>query len=480
MIDNYIILWENKNKNNNEIIFFLSEYHNNKINNFVQSELKLWDNDEFKVWYILIEERWNFIYKIIVNINKLEAIDENIEEIVVLIWKHIKQINKHFYIDLNIIKNVQTRINFEELMISNLYQYEAYKKNDFKYKLTISDKNRNSEEFNHYFRTIVSTRDLINRPPSENNPKLYLDYIKKLLKNNNQIKIEYIKWKELKNIWLNWIYDVWKWSENEPVFVILKYKWSIKKQFDIWIIWKWISFDSGWYNLKPSQSLEWMKWDMAWSAISLGIIDYMSKISANINIIVWLPIAENSISDKAYKPRDIVKMYNWKTVEINNTDAEWRLLLADWLSYIEKNYNPKILVDIATLTWAQIIALGDKIWLLLWKNNELNKTIQELSMIIKERVREMPYHKPYFKAYESKIADFGNVAVNKYNPWWIQAWLFLWQFVENNKWVHLDIAWPAWIDFKDDELYSYWWTWFWFRILKEFINYIILNNEKQK
>jgi leucyl aminopeptidase len=157
-------------------------------------------------------------------------------------------------------------------------------------------------------------------------------------------------------------------------------------------------------------------------------------------------------------------MYNWKTVEIGNTDAEWRLILADALSYIEKNFKPEYIFDFATLTWAQIIALWNKIAAALWKNENLIKKIQKISWQIKERVWELPYFQPYFESMKSEIADMNNVAGWKYWPGTITAGLFLGQFVKNKNWVHFDIAGPTGIFKWKDPLYWPWATWFWVRL----------------
>jgi leucyl aminopeptidase len=128
------------------------------------------------------------------------------------------------------------------------------------------------------------------------------------------------------------------------------------------------------------------------------------------------------VSHNAYKPGDVITMYNGKTVEVGNTDAEGRLILADSLSYIEEKYNPDIVFDFATLTGAQIVALGNRFAAIMGRNSKLNREIQDLGEIHKDRVRELPFYQPYFKAYKSDIADMNNMStIGKMGPGTIGA-----------------------------------------------------------
>jgi leucyl aminopeptidase len=135
-------------------------------------------------------------------------------------------------------------------------------------------------------------------------------------------------------------------------------------------------------------------------------------------------------------------MYNGKTVEIGNTDAEWRLILADTLHYVEQQYKPTYVFDFATLTGAQIVATGTSISAILWRNSKLNQQFQQKSFELKDRVRELPYFEPYFRKHKSEIADMNNHG-GRMGPGSITAGLFLWQFISMDNRVHFDIAGPS-------------------------------------
>lgn len=190
--------------------------------------------------------------------------------------------------------------------------------------------------------------------------------------------------------------------------------------------------------------MEDMKIDMAGAATVMGVLHYAIETNLAKNMIIGLPLVENMVSHNAYKPGDVISMYNGKTVEVGNTDAEGRLILGDTLSYIEEKYNPDTVFDFATLTGAQVIALGSRFAAILGRNDKLNREIQDLGLQLKDRVRELPFYEPYFKTYTSDIADMNNMSKSgRMGPGTIGAGLFLSQFIENKNWVHFDIAGPA-------------------------------------
>jgi len=205
-----------------------------------------------------------------------------------------------------------------------------------------------------------------------------------------------------------------------------------------------VCFDTGGYNIKLTGGIEDMKIDMAGAATVMGVLHYAIETKLAKNMIIGLPLVENMVSHNAYKPGDVITMYNGKTVEVGNTDAEGRLILGDTLSYIEEKYNPDTVFDFATLTGAQVVALGNRFAAILGRNEKLNREIQDLGLQLKDRVRELPFYEPYFKTYTSDIADMNNMSkAGRMGPGTIGAGLFLSQFIENKNWVHFDIAGPA-------------------------------------
>lgn len=438
------------------------------VEKYFKDEMKFEEKDQQMVVWVIAEagKKW-FNHNIIVKFRDIKKLCVMTEDVAIAVWSIIQKINNSFYIDLND-KSIPDNIRclLEDMFALNLYQFNKYKsKNNSKFNLVIWDKKRDVVLFKNLVDSLKLTRDLVNEPAIEINPKSYTEKILKMYEKNKSVKIEIIKGKDLVKRWLNWIYSVWKASDYDPVFVILKYKWSNAKWFDFWLIGKWVCFDSWWYNIKPTWYMEDMKSDMAWSASVLWAFDYLVKMKSKKNIVVWLPLVENMVSDEAYKPWDVIKMYNGKMIEVWNTDAEWRIILADALSYIDQEMSPKYMFDIATLTWAQVIALWMKIAAVFSKKSSLVKKIQKLSWEINERVWELPLFTPYFKSYKSEIADFMNCWTSRMEPWTINAWLFLFQFVKNANYVHIDIAWPSW-NFKwRDELCWNWASWFGVRLL---------------
>lgn len=192
--------------------------------------------------------------------------------------------------------------------------------------------------------------------------------------------------------------------------------------------------------------MEEMKVDMTGSATVLGILRYAMNNKRKKNIVVGIPVVENLISGNAFKPGEVITMYNGKTVEVGNTDAEGRLILADTLSYVEEKYKPSYAFDFATLTGAQVIALGHKFSAIIGRNPKLNQKIQDLSLSLKDRVWELPFFEPYFASYKSEIADMNNISSQgRMGPGTITAGLFLSQFIGMKNWAHFDIAGPAYV-----------------------------------
>ena len=231
-----------------------------------------------------------------------------------------------------------------------------------------------------------------------------------------------------------------------------------KKAKTIWLVWKWITFDTGWLNIKTEKHMYDMKLDMAWSATLLYTMKELDNIDINFNIVCALPIAENSVSWDSYRPWDIIKSYSWKTVEIINTDAEWRLILADAVSYISDNYELESITTVATLTWACMVALGYNYAWIMWDNRLLIDTILKNETF--EKYWELPFGEFYKEKTKWKISDFINYTEWVY-AWSTMWWAFLSNFCLNKeKFTHIDIAWVSLVNEKY-WLYNVWATAYW-------------------
>ncbi len=286
-------------------------------------------------------------------------------------------------------------------------------------------------------------RDLVNRPPNTLHPETFEAAVRQSL--SGLAEVHAVRGKQLAGKGFGGIWAVGRASAHAPRLVWAQYRGNPKsKAWDWALVGKGITFDAGGYNVKPTGAMEDMKCDMAGAAAVLGAVRYLAKTKAKANVVALFPLAENLISGDAYKPGDVIRMYDGQTVEIANTDAEGRLLLADALAFAQEKFSPAAIVDIATLTGAQLIALGTDLAAVIGNDPAFNRRLQDLGAETFDRCWELPLHKPYFKAYESKMADFSNGSWGgRYNPGTIQAALFLSKFVKKGAWAHLDIAGPA-------------------------------------
>lgn len=286
-------------------------------------------------------------------------------------------------------------------------------------------------------------RDLVNRPPNTLHPETFEAAARHAL--SGLAKVQSITGKHLEGRGFGGIWAVGRASVHAPRLVWAEYRGNpSSKGWDWALVGKGVTFDAGGYNIKPTGSMEDMKCDMAGAAAVLGAVRTLAKTKAKANVVALFPLAENLISGDAYKPGDVIRTYDGQTVEIANTDAEGRLLLADALAFAQEKYAPASIVDIATLTGAQLVALGTDISAVLGNDSAFNQRLCAAGAETFDRCWELPLHQPYFKAYESKVADFTNGSWGgRMNPGTIQAALFLSKFVKKGTWAHLDIAGPA-------------------------------------
>ncbi len=271
------------------------------------------------------------------------------------------------------------------------------------------------------------------------NPKAYVQEIKKLSKFGLNIKI--YNEKEMKQLGLNALVGVGQGSVNGSYLATIE--WNGKKksnQKPLAFVGKGVCFDTGGISLKPARFMEEMKYDMAGSAVVVGLLKSFALRKAKINAIGVVGLVENMPGGNAQRPSDIVKSFSGKTIEVLNTDAEGRLVLADALSFTEKKYKPKFIIDLATLTGAIIISLGEEYAGLFSNNDELSKNIYKAGENVNEKVWRLPLHKNYDKLIDSRIADVQNINYVG-GAGSITAAQFLQRFILNKTpWAHLDIA----------------------------------------
>jgi len=265
-----------------------------------------------------------------------------------------------------------------------------------------------------------------------------------LAKGQKNITLEVLGRKELKEKGLNLLLAVNQGSRNEPRLAIARYQGSRKTGYDIAVVGKGITFDTGGLNLKTSGHIETMRQDMGGAAAVLGALKNCIALKPKKNILFACGLAENAVGSGACKPGDVVKSYSGKTVEIANTDAEGRLVLADALAYVNKRYSPKVIVDVATLTGSCITALGHDYTGLISNNEKFIEKIKAAAAKTDDRVWQLPLYKELKGCMKSQIADIRNISNGK-GAGTITAGYFLKQFIGDTPWVHLDIAGTAFV-----------------------------------
>jgi leucyl aminopeptidase len=289
------------------------------------------------------------------------------------------------------------------------------------------------------------TRDLIN----DNADTVTSNYLEKivrgLIKGKKNIRLEILNRKELKAKGLNLLLAVNQASNKPPKLIIVRYNGGKKNEGYTALIGKGLTFDTGGLNLKPTGSIETMKIDMSGAAAVCGVLKNALTLGIKKNLLFVLGIAENSIGSGAYKPGDVISGYAGKSVEIGNTDAEGRLVLADAFAYVVKNYKPARMIDLATLTGACVVALGFDYSGLFSDSDDLARQLLEASMKTDDRAWALPVYPELKEHIKSPVADLKNTS-NIKGGGASTAAEFLHQFTGGIAWAHFDIAGSAYAD----------------------------------
>lgn len=287
-------------------------------------------------------------------------------------------------------------------------------------------------------------RDLVNSNADDKRSDTLKQMAKEFEKKHAHVKTTILDKKALEKEKMGLMLAVGKGASVDPALIILEYMGDPKSKEKIAIVGKGITYDTGGLNIKVSGTgMETMKSDMAGSAIALGIIQAASRLKLKVNLVSALAVAENAIGPDSYKPGDVFRSRSGKTVEITNTDAEGRLVLADAVSYIEDHYAPVQMIDFATLTGGIIIALGEEASGLFSNDDRLARGIERAAERTHERVWRMPLYPEYKEYLKSPIADLKNSGPRKASS--ASGALFIEQFVKSVPWAHLDIAGTAYL-----------------------------------
>ncbi|WP_179319816.1 leucyl aminopeptidase family protein [Winogradskyella helgolandensis] len=287
--------------------------------------------------------------------------------------------------------------------------------------------------------TINKIKALVDAPPNIKTPEFLGKWAEKSAKKADY-KCTVLKHKELKKQGFDAVLSVGKGSINKPVVIITEYTPKPSKKIDIALVGKGITFDSGGLSIKPSTNLHYMKSDMGGAAVVLGVVELVAKLNLDINIVGIVCSAENAVDAESYRPGDVIDSYSGKTIEIIDTDAEGRLVLADGLSYAVKNIKPEYLIDLATLTGSVVRTLGYEAAGMFTHNQDMARTMSDIGYKVHERVWQLPMFEEYKSDLHSDIADLRNFS-GKPLTGATNAAQFLESFTEEHKnWMHLDIA----------------------------------------
>ena len=295
----------------------------------------------------------------------------------------------------------------------------------------------------------IFTKSIANLPPNECTPSTLANFAK-IISKKNKMKCNIISKSELKKRGFGGITAVGQGSKNEPKLIVLEHNRGPRNEKPIVLVGKAVTFDTGGISLKPGEKMDEMKFDKCGGCTVLGIMKAVSELKLPINVVGIVPSVENMPGGESYRPGDIIKLYNGKTAEILNTDAEGRLILADALSYGEKHYSPKAIIDFATLTGACIVALGTNVAGIVSNNEKLTKKINESSKRTMEEVWTLPLNQDFMDMIKSEVADMKNIGIGR-AAGTITAAAFLRNAIEDTPWIHTDIAGVAWTQIATKE-----------------------------
>jgi len=387
---------------------------------------------------------------IIVNVNSPELGLEN-EKIGAEFYEFIKSnsVNELSFFDTNISffnsKNSSFIYEFFHGLKLKSYSFEKYKtKPDNKiFNFYISEKlKKEIEKANSRLSSILSgvnlTKDLVSEPGNVLHPDEYVNRIKSL--SSFGLKINVLDQKKLKKLGMNALIGVGQGSIRGSYLVTIEWNGSTKKQRPLSFVGKGVCFDTGGISLKPAKFMEDMTYDMAGSAVVVGLMKTLALRKAKVNAIGVVGLVENMPDGNAQRPGDIVKSFSGKTIEILNTDAEGRLVLADALTYTERKFKPQFIIDLATLTGAIIVSLGSEYAGLFSNDDKISEKLFKAGEKVGEKVWRMPLNKNYDKLINSKKADMQNINYVG-GAGSITAAQFLQRFIlDKTPWAHLDIA----------------------------------------
>ena len=438
-------------KNSNNLVLFVDENFNiselrkyiSKIDySFIKDLLKICDKKNDVIFFDVSSKK-----KIILIKSKKKISTSEIENLGAKFYRQIKDINQNNY-TINSDTNQSTSKNFVGYFLHGIklksYIFEKYKSKKNKKKITLNvigkklPTKANQLKFKAIEEGTFFARDLVSEPGNVLHPDEYAKRLIPLKKIG--LKIEIYDEKKLNKLGMHTLLGVGQGSIRGSYLVTMEWKGLKDNSKPLAFVGKGVCFDTGGISLKPAKFMEDMTYDMAGSATVVGLMKSLALRKAKVNAVGVVGLVENMPGGNAQRPGDIVKSYSGKTVEILNTDAEGRLVLADALTYTEEKYKPKFIVDLATLTGAIIVSLGSEYAGLFSNNDKLSNQLVDVGEKTEEKVWRMPLNKNYDKLIDSRNADMQNINYIG-GAGSTTAAQFLQRFILNKTpWAHLDIA----------------------------------------
>ncbi|HEX6072891.1 MAG TPA: leucyl aminopeptidase [Sphingomicrobium sp.] len=316
------------------------------------------------------------------------------------------------------------------------------------------------------FEGVSLTRELVTEPANIIYPETFVERVRKAL-DGTGVEIEVLDQPAMEKLGMGALLGVAQGSPREARLLILKWNGGQQGAQPTAFVGKGVTFDTGGISIKPAAGMEAMKWDMGGAGAVAGALKVIALRKAKANVVGICGLVENMPSGTAQRPGDVVTTMSGQTVEVINTDAEGRLVLADAITYVERNYKPATIVDLATLTGSILVSLGHE-WAGLFSNNdELAGELQRIGEESGDRLWRMPLAEPFDRLIDSPIADMKNVGPREGGS--ITAAQFIQRFVENGvKWAHIDMAGKAWAD-KASPTYEKGATGFGVRLLDKYV-----------
>ncbi len=284
-------------------------------------------------------------------------------------------------------------------------------------------------------------RDLANLPGNICTPAYLAEQARSLGRSHEKLKVRALTERQMERLGMGALLSVSRGSRQEARLIVMEYSGGKKNEKPVVLVGKGLTFDAGGISLKPAANMDEMKYDMCGGASVIGTLKAAAELELPLNLVGLVPASENLPDGAANKPGDIVTSMSGLTIEILNTDAEGRLILADALTYAER-FRPAAVIDVATLTGACVVALGHHVSGLLGNDDELAEAVLRAGEAVDDRAWRLPMGEEYQKQLESNFADMANIGGRSAGT--ITAACFLSRFAEKYRWAHLDIAGTAW------------------------------------